>query len=110
MWFKGNRPSKDNLYDPVFLNSRREAIVIASVWVLGLIWAVPYCYLTGYNLAPEEVQTIVGIPSWIFWGIGVPWVIADLFTAWFCFLYMSEDDLEEDLAESEISDFERIGT
>ena len=97
-------------YDPVFLHSRREAIIIVGVWALGLIWSVPYCYFRGYNLSPQEIHTIWGIPSWVFWGIGVPWLLADLFTAWFCFRYMSIDDLgkEQQIPEA-LQAIERSG-
>ena len=90
-------------YDPVFLHSRREAILIVGVWALGLIWAVPYCYLRGYDLAPEEIDTIWGIPSWLFWGIAVPWLLADVFTAWFCFSYMAVDDLGKEQQTPQVS-------
>ena len=83
-----------NQYDPTFVNSRREAIVIFGSWVVALIWAVPYCYLNGYNVAdPEKIKTVFGIPAWLFWGIAAPWIVANLFTTWFCFAYMKDDDL-----------------
>ena len=94
-------------YDPTFVNSRREAIVIFGSWVVALIWAVPYCYLNGYNVAdPENIKTVLGIPSWLFWGIAAPWVAANLFTTWFCCAYMKDDDLgvnpdAEPVAESD---------
>ena len=94
-------------YDPTFVNSRREAIVIFGSWVVALIWAVPYCYLNGYNVTdPENIKTVLGIPSWLFWGIAAPWVAANLFTTWFCFAYMKDDDLgvnpdAEPVAESD---------
>ena len=82
-------------YDPVYLNSRREAIIIFSLWVAGLVWAVPFCYCNGYidDYDPETFTTILGIPAWLFWGIAVPWIVADIFTTWFCFCYMKDDDL-----------------
>lgn len=82
-------------WDPVFLHSRREAILIFCIWLAGLLWAVPYCYWNGYvgNVDPEHVATVWGIPSWLFWGIAVPWLVADVLTAWFCFWYMQDDDL-----------------
>ena len=95
------RPTPEDHYDPVFLHSRREAVLIASGWALGLVWAVPYCYLNGYGLPPGEVGTTLGVPTWLFWGILVPWIAADLFTAWFCFFYFVEDDLGEDRTESD---------
>jgi len=109
-------------YDPVFLNSRKEAIVIFCLWAAGLIWSVPFCYFNGYlgsDIDVDSVTTVLGIPTWLFWGIFVPWIVADLFTTWFCFFYMKDDelgeaheneDVEEDLKDlkaSESSDEER---
>ena len=57
-------------WDPVFLESRREALVILLLWVAALLWAVPYCYLNGFpeTFVAEEFSTVWGIPSWLFWG------------------------------------------
>lgn len=92
--------------DPVFINSKREAWIILGLWGLMLLWAVPYCYVNGFQagLDPEEVELTFGLPSWVFWGIAFPWLVADVFTIWFCLFYMKEDDLGvahegEDLAE-----------
>ncbi len=87
-------------YDPVYLNARREAVVIFGVWVVCLLWSVPYCYIAGFpkegqEFLPETLSTVGGIPSWVFWGILFPWVLATLFTTWFCFFYMVDDDLGE---------------
>ena len=88
-------PPEQDQIDPVFIHSRREAIIIFCVWLTGLIWAVPFCYFNGYvrELDPGTFKTIWGIPSWLFWGIFVPWIAADIFTTWFCFCYMEDDDL-----------------
>ena len=79
----------------VFLNSRREAIVIFGAWFCALCWSVPYCYINGYaqQVDPETFSTTMGIPSWLFGGILMPWVVADLFTTGICFFYMKDDDL-----------------
>lgn len=83
-------------YDSGFLNSRREAVIIFCVWLAALLWAVPYCYLNGYGtVAPGELKTTWGIPTWLFWGILAPWIVADVVTTWFCFFYMKDDDLGE---------------
>ena len=94
------------VYHPVFLNSRREATFIFFVWVIALCWSVPYCYLNGYGTAvdPDNLKTVLGMPSWVVWGVFGPWILADLFTIAFCFFYMQDDDLGEahegaDLAE-----------
>ncbi len=93
-------------YDPVYLHSRREALIIFCLWVTALLWAVPFCYLNGYGEAVDAatVSTTLGVPTWLFWGIFMPWLVADAFTIWFCFFYMQDDDLGEahegeDLAE-----------
>ena len=105
----------DHPYDPVFLNARREAWIIFGVWVACLAWSVPYCYLYGYppsdeEFNPETFSTYMGVPSWVCWGILVPWLLSNVFTIWFCFFYMKDDDLGvanegSDLAE-EISEME----
>lgn len=85
----------DDQLDPVFIHSRREAIVIFLIWLVSLLWAVPYCYVNGYlgSQPPEEIALIFGVPAWLFWGIAVPWLVADLLTVWFCFGFMKDDDL-----------------
>ena len=82
-------------YDSVFLNSRREAIVIFLIWLVAMLWTVPYCYLKGFTPpAPGElIETVAGIPAWVFWGIGLPWMIANVATISFCLFIMRDDDL-----------------
>ncbi len=82
-------------YDSVFLNSRREAIVIFMIWLCCLAWSVPYCYLNGYtdSFDPDSFTTLFGIPTWLLVGIAAPWFLADLVTTWFCFFFMKDDDL-----------------
>lgn len=89
-------PNADAL-DPVYVHSRREGLVIFAVWATCLVWAVSYCYLNGFagHVDPDDLVTVYGVPSWVFWGIAVPWLLADVFTAWFCFFYMKDDDLGE---------------
>ena len=91
---QGSDQEQDGRLDPLFLHSRREAIIIFSVWLLALLWAVPYCYFGGYAVAEsDQLQTVWGIPSWVFWGIAAPWLLADVFTVWFCLSYMEDDDV-----------------
>ncbi len=82
--------------DPTFLHARREALLVTALWAACLLWAVPYCYFNGYAegpLEPDQLATVWGIPSWAFYGIVVPWLLADVATAWFCFRFMKDDDL-----------------
>ena len=60
-----------------------------------LVWAVPYCYWNGYvdDFSVDNFETMMGVPKWVFIGIVAPWLVADVFTTWFCFCYMKDDDL-----------------
>lgn len=80
-------------YDPLYLNSKREAIFIFSLWLLCLLWCVPYCYLNGYVPDGQEVPLMWGMPKWIVYGILGPWILADVVTILFCVFIFSEDDL-----------------
>ena len=92
---------KSRGWDPVFLHSRREALVIFAVWLAALAWAVPFCYLTGYERGVAAPATMLGIPTWAFWGIAAPWILANAFTVWFCFRFMEDDPLEASAAGPE---------
>ena len=107
-----NAPSTaDREYDPVFLHARREALAILAAFVLAMVWAITWCIVDGYYAPGEpvgEIPLILGIPRWTFWGILVPWLVADAFSVWFCFFYFVEDnlgaaheglDIQEEIAE-----------
>lgn len=87
-----------NELDPVYIHSRRETIVLLIAFVVFLFWSVGTSYFLGYGLTEAETtQTMLGIPRWIFWGVGVPWMAANLFTFWFCMFCMANDPLGEEL-------------
>jgi hypothetical protein len=103
-------------YDPTFLHSRREAVIIFGVWLAALLWTLPYCYFNGYveDFQADKLETIWGIPSWVLWGVAAPWLVANVFTTWFCFCYMKDDDLGETHEganlEEEIAEMHAAGT
>jgi hypothetical protein len=87
--------------DPLLRNSRREAIIIACCWITATIYSCTYCYLNGYNTPDRpktiaDVHPIFGIPSWVFWGYLIPWVVCAAFTFWFAGWYVQDDDLGKD--------------
>ena len=87
-------------YHPAVVHGRREAAFILVVWAAALLWVVPYCYFNGFvrdpeNFDPKQLETVLGIPDWVFWGIAVPWLAANLVTIVFCFGFMKDDDLGE---------------
>jgi len=87
--------------DPVLRNARREAVAIAAAWLACTAYTCIYCYLFGYRrpeqmLDVADIHPILGVPSWVFWGILAPWAACAGFTFWFAGFVMADDDLGED--------------
>jgi len=93
----GSTTSSDqDQLDPVVVHARREAVAILVAFAVCLVWSVTWCYLAGYGQPGEAgLATVLGMPSWVFWGVLVPWLGADLFGCWFCFFFMADDPLGE---------------
>ena len=79
-------------------HARREALLIMIVWAVSLVGSVAVSYFLGYHPEAASVRPIFGMPVWVFWGVAVPWVLCFLFSIWFCFFYMADDDLGRDRA------------
>ena len=86
--------------DVVYLNGRREAITTLVIWAVFGLYTLTYCYLNGYDRDPEEIETVLGIPDWVFWGVFAPWVVAIPVSWWFAFVVMKDDELGEEGDES----------
>lgn len=97
-------PQDRRSLDPVLKSARRETYVLLATFALFALWAVGWSYLFGYHRPTgEPVPTTFGIPSWVFWGILIPWLAADVFTVWFCFVFMTDvplGDAEDEQAEA----------
>ena len=91
--------ARDNL-DPVIIHARREAVVVFAVWLIGIAWTIGYCAMAGYNVPPEQIRITLGMPSWVFWGILVPWILVIFFTIWFGLYYIVDDTLPQGKVES----------
>ena len=79
--------------------SRRELVTILCTWAAFCVWVIGYCSLYAYPGPEAELSTSFGMPSWVFWGIAVPWCCATLFTIYFGFGIFRDqplDDEEED--------------
>jgi hypothetical protein len=85
----------EHKFDPVYLNSLRETFLILLTWIVFAIWVLSYSLSYGYNLHPDTFSTVLGIPEWIFWGIGLPWIFAMLITIGFAVFIVKDDQLEE---------------
>lgn len=89
-------------YDPAYLNSLRELYVMVGIWAVSLLWTLGYCALFAYQSpdATEAVSIVWGVPSWVLWGIAVPWGMGGLVTMWFALFFIKEDDTDLLAAEA----------
>ena len=49
------------------------------------------------------------MPSWVFWGVLLPWFVADLFALWFCFFFMADDPLQDAEHEEDLRAGDAVG-
>ena len=91
------RPGKEQ---QLLRHARREGLVIMAVWAVALAWSVGAGYVLGYD-PQREIGLILGMPDWVFWAVVLPWGLILLFSAWFCFAFMADDDLGRDPEERE---------
>lgn len=104
----------DDRTDPVLTHSRREAVVIGLAWLASTVYCCGYSYLFGYRragrvLGPDDVRPLLGVPSWVVWGVFVPWGVCTLFTVWFAGFYMADDDLGADRSVELDADIREAG-
>src|SRR5262249_49362882 len=92
-------PGRDGKEQELLRNARREGRLILAVWAACLVWSVGGGYLYGYRGDPAAIGLILGMPDWVFWSVVVPWVLCLVFSVWFCFGYMADDDLGQDREE-----------
>lgn len=74
---------------------RWEAIVVALIWATGLIWSCSVIIGMGYlpvDQRPEVPQLVWGMPSWVFWGLFVPWFAMILATWWYALFVLKDDE------------------
>ena len=87
------RPGKEQ---QLLRHARREGLLIMAVWALALAWSVGVGYVLGYRRAADEIGLVLGMPDWVFWSVVLPWGLVLLFSVWFCFFFMADDDLGQD--------------
>ena len=79
----------DQQEEPAVAKSRRPL-----VWLIAMLYTVGYCALFGYGTSDNgELRLVWGFPSWVMWGIIVPWVACVLFGIWFAYAYMADDEV-----------------
>ncbi len=86
-----------------FRQARRELRFQLITWTLFATWVVGYCGFTGFAAESEDVKTTLGMPSWVVWGIAVPWAVAFVVTVYFAGWFMKDTELVDD-SDSHASD------
>jgi hypothetical protein len=92
-------PASPGKEQQLLRHARREGLLIMAVWTLALVWSVGVAALAGYDRDPADIRLILGMPDWVFWSVVLPWGLCMIFSIWFCFGYMADDDLGQDQAE-----------
>lgn len=88
-------PADKEEYDPLYLHAKQEAWQILAAWAICLVWTVGYSALFGYDTNMADIQMVFGMPSWVFWGVFIPWMSATVFSIWFGLVYMRDDNVQE---------------
>lgn len=92
----------DLVPDPIFVSGVVEGKWILLMWLGCFVWTMTVCLQSGYetDVTPATFPTVWGIPSWVAWGICLPWLVANIVTIAFCFGYMKDGDLGVDESEA----------
>ncbi len=78
-----------------FRQCLREAWLVIGIWTVGLVWCSTAIITWGYvpvEDRPAEPELILGIPSWVVWGLFVPWFAMTLATWWFAGVFLKDDE------------------
>lgn len=82
----------ENSEDPSIVRIRYEATIVFFVWLVACVYTVGYCAVFGYS--PESGSSLsFGVPSWVFWGIFLPWTISTVVSAYVAMVVLRDDDL-----------------
>src|SRR5690554_6155641 len=66
----------------------KEFKIAAIATIVYILISCLLSYLLGYNRSGENMTFIIGIPTWAFFGVVLPWIAMVLFTAIYAFRYM----------------------
>lgn len=79
-----------------FRQARRELWFQLITWGVFAVWVVGLCGVTAFDAESPSVETTLGMPSWVLWGIAVPWTAAFAVTIYFAGWFMQDTELVDD--------------
>jgi hypothetical protein len=74
-------------------HARREALLALLIWFAAAAYTVGYCTIRAYQSDVAPVPLILGIPSWVVWGVLMPWLVCIVVSWWFAYRCMADDPL-----------------
>lgn len=74
--------------------ARREAHFVIVTWILACAYTVGFSYFAGYG-KPAPPRLWHGIPTWVVWGVLLPWFVTLAVTLWFAGWRMTDEPLGE---------------
>jgi hypothetical protein len=84
--------------DPLLIHARREALVAFGLWLTAMLWTIGYCGMFGYG-DQGGVKLVLGVPSWVMWGVFVPWGLCTVVSSLLATVFIQDADLGEDPEE-----------
>ncbi len=90
--------------DPLVVSSLAELKWIVAAWSVHCVWVVGYSSLYGYGDVEAADALVAGVPSWVFWGVLLPWGGATLFTIWFALVKMQDHALPDASDEDDVTE------
>jgi len=73
-----------------FLRTRQEAIAAGVIWFVFFVWVIGVSAILGYGAV--EPTLVMGVPTWVFWGVLLPFIVATVLNCYFAFFYLKDDD------------------
>lgn len=89
--------------DPLLAHSRREAVAVVLLWATAALWTLGYCSYYGYQANAEPIL-LLGVPSWVVWGVFLPWTACTCASTFLASVYIRDADLGKDPEEPEVSE------
>lgn len=92
-----SQPDRDGEeLDPLYLSSLKELRWILGVWAVSFLWVIGISRWLGYRAEnADQIQLVLGMPLWVFWGVFVPWIAVTLWVTWFAMCKMEDHPLED---------------
>jgi hypothetical protein len=91
----GGMPTDNNRFaDPIYRRSLSELRGILVLWAIFFAWTISYTHWHGSWQADQPLRLVWGMPSWVFWGLFAPWVVAAVLSTWFALFRIADHPLE----------------